>query len=131
MLLSFCVIFIQFQPGVAYKSVAYKKSAYEINIFNILCLTFKYKNKACPKAIENLFTLKPKYRYQLKRSWTLLEPFCESKFSQLFINYCGPHVWNIIILVQITDLEQSRTLKCFNEKLKAYLFTLDDVTFLF
>ena len=48
---------------------------YEINIFNILCLMFKCKNKACPKAFENLFTLKPKNIYQLKRNCTLLEPF--------------------------------------------------------
>ena len=36
---------------------------YEINIFNILCLVFKSKSKACPKAFENLFTLKPKNKY--------------------------------------------------------------------
>ena len=46
---------------------------YEINIFNILCLMFKWKNKACSKAFENVFTLKPKNKYQLKRSCTLLE----------------------------------------------------------
>ena len=33
---------------------------YEINIFNISCLMFKCKNKACPKAFKNLFYLKPK-----------------------------------------------------------------------
>ena len=92
---------------------------------------FKCKNKACPKAFENVFTLKPKNKYQLKRSCTLLEPFCKSKFSQLCINYRGPHLWNTIVLSQNTDLEQSITLKLFKEKLKAYLFTLDEVTFLF
>ena len=104
---------------------------YKINIFNILCLMFKCKNKACPKAFENLFTLKPKNKYQLKRSCTLLERFCKSKFRKLCINYRGPHLWNTIVLSQNTDLEQSITLKLFKERLKAYLFTLDDVTFLF
>ena len=33
------------------------------------------KNKACPKAFENLFTLKPKSKYQLQRSRSLFEPF--------------------------------------------------------
>ena len=42
---------------------------------------FKCKNKACAKAFKILFTLKPKIKYQLKRSCTLLEPFCKSKFS--------------------------------------------------
>ena len=92
---------------------------------------FKCKNKACPKAFENLFTLKPKSKYQLKRSCTLLEPFCESKFSQLCINYCGPYLWNKIALSQNTDLEQSTTLNLKKNKLKAYLFTLDDVTFFY
>ena len=92
---------------------------------------FKYKNKACPKAFKNLFSLKPKNKYQLKGSYTLLESFCKSKLIQLCINYCGPHLWNTIVLSQNTDLEQSITLKLFKERLKAYLFTLDDVTFLF
>ena len=92
---------------------------------------FKCKNKACPKAFENLFTLKPKNKYQLKRSCTLLEPFCKGKFSQLCINCGGPHLWNTIALSQNTDLEQSTTQKSFKEKLKAYIFTFDDVTSLF
>ena len=104
---------------------------YEINIFNISCLMFKCKNKTSPKALENLFTFKPKNKYQLKRSCTLLEPFCKSKFSHLCINHRGPHLWNTIVLSQNTDLEQSTTLKFIKGKLKAYLFSLDDVTFLF
>ena len=50
---------------------------YEINIFNILYLMFKCKNKACPKAFENLFTLKPKNKYQLKRSCTSVPFFAK------------------------------------------------------
>ena len=76
---------------------------YEINIFNNLCHMFTCKNEACPKVFENLFTLKPKNKYQLKRSFTLLEPFCKSKFSQLCINYRGPHLWNTKVLSQSTD----------------------------
>ena len=89
---------------------------YEVNIFNIFCLMFKCKNKACPKAFENLFIFKPKNIYQLKsakRSFTLFEPFSKSKFSQLCINYRGTHLWNIIALSQNTDLEQSITLNSF------------------
>ena len=75
------------------------------------------------------FTLKLKNKYQPKRSCTLLEPFFKSKFSQLCISYRGPR--NTIVLSQNTNLEQSIILKWFKEKLKAYLFTLDDVTLLF
>ena len=73
----------------------------------------------------------PKNKYQLKRSSTLLESFFESKFSQLCINYRGLRLLNIIAIVQNIDLEQYPTLEFFKEKLKAYLLTLDDATFLF
>ena len=33
---SFCLIFCKFQPGVAYKSVGYKESAYTTNSFSLL-----------------------------------------------------------------------------------------------
>ena len=89
---------------------------YERNIFNILCLMFKCKNETCPKTFENLFTLTPKNKYQLKRSCTLLEPYCKSKFSQLCINYPGPHLCNTIVLSQNTDMEQSATLNFFKRK---------------
>ena len=92
---------------------------------------FKYKSKACLKAFKKLFTLKPKTKYQLERSCTVLETFCKSKFSQLCINYRRPHLWNTMVLSQNTDMEQFITLKFFKENLKAYLFTLDNVTFLF
>ena len=92
---------------------------------------FKCKNNTCPKAFQNIFTLKLKKKNQLKRRCTILEPFCKSKFSQLCINYRGLHLWSTIVLSQNTDLEQSTTLKVFKEKLKAYLFTLDDATSLF
>ena len=83
---------------------------------------FKCKNKACAKGFENLFTLKPKKKKkkkkQLKISCTRLEPFSKSVFNQLCINYCGPHLWNTIILTKKTDLEQSTILKSFKEKLR-------------
>ena len=101
---------------------------YEISISNILSIMFKYQSKACPKAFKDLFTLKPKNKYQLKRCCTLFEPFFKSKFSQLCINYRGPHLWNTIVLSQNTGLEQSAILKIFKEKLKAYLFDLDNVS---
>ena len=89
---------------------------YEINIFNISRFMFKWKNKVCPKAFENLFILRPKSKNQLRRSCTLLEPFCKSKLSQLCINYLR----STIVLSQNTALEQSTTLKCFKEKLKTF-----------
>ena len=73
-------------------------SIHEINIFNILYLMFKRKNKAFSNGSENLFTLKPKNTYQLKRTFISVEPFCKGKFNQLCINYRGPHLWKTIVL---------------------------------
>ena len=92
---------------------------------------FNYKNKGCPKAFKNLFTLKPKNEYQLKRSYTLLEPFFKSKFSQLCINYRGSHLWNTIILSQNTDLEQSTTLNFFKENVQTFFSLLKLLHFYF
>ena len=105
--LFFFSLFVQFTHSRPLFKEIGALNIYEINIFNILCLMFKCKNKACPKAFENLFTLKPKNKYQLKRSCTLLEPFWKSKLSQLCINHRGPHLWNTIVLSHNTDLEQS------------------------
>ena len=63
---------------------------------------FKCKNKAFSKASKNLLTLKPKNTYQLKRTFISVEPFCKGKFSQLCLNYRGPHLWNTIALNQNT-----------------------------
>ena len=65
-----------------------------------------------------MINLKPKNKYQLKISCKILEPFCKSKFSQLCINYPGPHLWNTIVFNQNIDLEQSTTLKNFKKNLR-------------
>ena len=43
-LLSFCLIFCQFQPGVAYKSIAYKKGVQPENQFSLVKLRSFIKN---------------------------------------------------------------------------------------
>ena len=43
-LLSFCLIFCQFQPGVAYESIAYKKGAQPENQFSLVKLRSFIKN---------------------------------------------------------------------------------------
>ena len=85
---------------------------------------FKCKNKICPQAVENLFTLKPKNKYQLKRSCIHHEPLYKSKFTQLCMNYRGAYLRNKIVLSQNTDLEQFTTLKHFKEKLKGTLMQI-------
>ena len=62
--------------------------------------------------LKNLFSLKPKNKNQLKRSCTVLQSFCKSKFTQLCINYRGAHPRNTIALT---------TPKLFKEKLKGTL----------
>ena len=68
---------ISFKDQFAHSGPLFKEigafNIYEISIFNILCLMFKCKSKACSKGFENLFTSKPEGKYQLKRSYTLLE----------------------------------------------------------
>ena len=92
---------------------------------------FKCKNKACSKAFENLFTLKPKNKYQLKRSCTLLEPFFKSKFSQLCISYRGPHLWNTTVLSQNADLSNLQHYNFLKKNLRLILSLLTMLHFYF
>ena len=126
---------IRFKDQFTHSKRLFKEIAalnmYETNIFNIQRLMFKCKNESCRQAFKDLFTLKPKNKYQLKRSCSLLQPFRKSEFSHICISYLGPHLWNTIVLSQNTDSEKCIPLIFFKEKLKTYLFTPDNVTFLF
>ena len=53
-LLSFCLTFCQFQPGVAYKSVAYKKSMYMFHLKRVYTEKV-FRNKCFIKAVDCSF----------------------------------------------------------------------------
>lgn len=91
---------------------------------------FKCKKKFCPKAFENAFISQPKKlsaKKKLYAAWILfqnwIKPGMHKSFWLKFLEYNS--TWSKYCL------DQYKPLKFFKGELKAYLFTHDDVTFLF
>ena len=100
-------------------------SIYQLNIFNILCLTYKSINKICPKAFYSLVKKKPPNKYQLRKEGLLFEPKCKTKFSQFGISYRAPHLWNALVANVKEDLSKIENFTLFQYKLKEYVLNLD------
>ena len=56
---------------------------------------FKCKNKTYLKASENLFTFRPKNKYQIKRSCVLPEPFYKKENSASYAYIVVVHICGI------------------------------------
>ena len=67
---------------------------YEINLFQILSLIFKCKNRIAPFVFHNLYTLKPPSKYSLRTSNLLSIPFKKTKFNQFSIYFRGSYLWS-------------------------------------
>ena len=59
----------------------------EINLFQILSLTFKRKNRTAPFVFHNLYTLKPPSKYSLRTGNLLSIPLKRTKFGQFSIYF--------------------------------------------
>ena len=59
-------------------------TVYEINLFQILSLIFKCKNRTAPFVFHNLYTLKPPSKYSLRTGNLLSIPLKRTKFGQFF-----------------------------------------------
>ena len=65
-------------------------TVYEINLFQILSLIFKSKNRTAPFAFHTLYTLKLPSKYFLRTDNLLSIPLKITKFGQLSIYFRGP-----------------------------------------
>ena len=59
-------------------------TVYAINLFQILSLIFKCKNRTVPFVFHNLSTLKPPSKYSLRTGNLLSIPLKRTKFGQFF-----------------------------------------------
>ena len=69
-------------------------TVYEINVFQVLSLIFKCKNRAPPFGFHNLCILKPPSKYSLRTDNLLYIPWKRTKFDQFSIYSRGPYLWN-------------------------------------
>ena len=65
---------------------------YEINLFQILSLIFKCKNRTAPFVFHNFYTLKPPSKYSLRTNNLLFIPLKRTKFDQFSIYFHGPYL---------------------------------------
>ena len=100
---------------------------YKLNIYNILCLVYKCKNKTCPPVFHNIYTEKPPNKYCLRNNGILQEPRCKTKISQFGVNYRAPHLWNKLILEKKNDISNYEYFPLFQLELKEYVLSLDNI----
>ena len=105
-------------------------TVYEINLFQILSLIFKCKNRTAQFVFHNLYTLKPPSKYSLWAGNLLSIPLKRTKFGQCSIYFRGPYLWNNI-LAQKTFICNLEYYPLFKNRLKEATFSLNDATLYF
>ena len=73
-------------------------TVYEINLFQVLYLIFKCKNRTAPFVFHNLYTLKPPKKYSFRTSNLLSVPLKRTKSGQFSIYFRGPYLCNQILV---------------------------------
>ena len=68
-------------------------TVYEINLFQILSLIFKCKNRNAPFVFHNLHTLKPSSKLSLRTGNLLSKSLKRTKFCQFSVHFCGLYLW--------------------------------------
>ena len=105
-------------------------TVYEINLFQILSLIFKCKNRTAPFVFHNLYTLKLPSKYFLRTDNLLSLPLKITKFGQLSICFRGPYLWNKL-LAKKTFICNLECYPLFKNRLKKVIFSLNDTTLYF
>ena len=105
-------------------------TVYEINLFQILSLIFKCKNRTAPFVFHNLYTLKLPSKYSLRTSNVLSMPLKTTKFGQSSIHFRGPYLWNKI-LAQKTFIFNLEYYPLFKNRLKEAIVFQNDATLYF
>ena len=102
-------------------------TVYEINLFQILSLIFKCRNRTVSFAFHNLFTLKYPSKYSLQTGNPLSIPLKRTTFDQFSIYFRGPYLWNKI-LTEKTFICNLEYCPLFKIRLKEVIFSLNDTT---
>ena len=69
-------------------------NVFKLNIFNIFCFMYKCKQNLNSPVFHNIFVHRTKTKYAHRNEYSLQEPLCRTNFSQHWISYRGPYLWN-------------------------------------
>ena len=102
-------------------------SIYELNIFQTICFMFKCREGTSPNIFHNLYTIKPRNKYNMRSEMTLVEPLKRTTLGQFDITFRGPHLWNKLLSTNL-ELTQIENFISFKIKLKEFLLN-EECTF--
>ena len=108
-------------------SLKMQLTLYEINLFHVLPLIIKCKNRIAPFVFHNLYTLKPLSKYSLRTDNLLSMPLKWTKFGQFSISFRGRYLWNKIFTKK-THICSLEYYPLFRNRLKEVIFSLNDTT---
>ena len=97
----------------------------KLNIFNILCFICKCKQNLDPPVFCNIFTHTTKTKYALRNEYSIEEPLCQTNFSQYFISYRRPYLWNKIVISKNVTFGESDSHQAFKCELKRFLLSVE------
>ena len=86
---------------------------------------YKCKQTLNPPVFHNIFTHRTKTKYALRNEYSIQEPLCRTNFSQYCISYCGPYLWNKIVISKNFIFSDSDSLQAFKCELKPFLLSVE------
>ena len=98
---------------------------FKLNIFNILCVMYKCKQNINSPVFRNIFTHRTKTKCVLQNEDSIQEPLCRTTFSQYCISYCGPYLWNKIVILKNFTFNDSDSVQAFKCELKRFLLSVE------
>ena len=78
-----------------------------------------------PPVFRSIFTHRIITKYVLQNENCIEEPLCRTNFSQHYISYCGPYLWNNIVISKKLTFSDSGSLQAFKCELKRFLLSVE------
>ena len=75
-------------------------TAYEMNIFQIVCFTCLFKNGNTPPIFRHIDTIKPINKYTTRSKCVFFKPLCKKNFAKFKLSYRVSHLWNKFIAIK-------------------------------
>ena len=100
-------------------------NVFQLNIFNILCFMYKFKQNLNYPIFHNIFTHRTKTKYALRNENSIQEPLCRTNFSQYCISYRGPYLWNKTVISKNSTFSDGDSLQAFKRELKRFLLSIE------
>ena len=86
---------------------------------------YKCKQKLNPPAFRNIFTHRTKTKYVLRNENPIQEALCQTNFSQYWVSYRGPNLWNKTFISNKLTFTDSDSLQAFKRELKRFLLSVE------